>query len=440
MLQKHDTIERIKARYVLDSRGNPTVEADVILTNGVVGRASVPSGASTGDKEALELRDNNTEWCGKGVNQAIHNIHKKISPTLQGKPSHDIKLIDDLMIKLDGTDNKSHLGANAMLAVSLANVQAGANNEKLQLFEYIYQYLHPQEALSNQYSMPVPMMNILNGGSHADNTVDIQEFMIIPVNFSNYADALKAGTEIFHSLKAILKKKGLSTSIGDEGGFAPLLNNNEEALELIIEAIIKSHYKPEDDILLALDVAASEFYNKQTNTYYLESENKTLTPLELIDYYEKLCANYPIASIEDGLDQNDWESWQVLTESLGQRVQIVGDDLTVTNPRLLQKAIDKKAMNAILIKLNQIGTFTETLNAIHLAQENNFGTIISHRSGETENTFIADLAVATQAGQIKTGSLCRTDRTAKYNQLLRISETCSNHYKGQIYGKINLLK
>jgi len=440
MLQKYDTIETIKARYILDSRGNPTVEADVILTNGVIGRASVPSGASTGDKEALELRDNNTSWCGKGVNQAINNIHKKISPILKGKSPHDIKLIDNLMIKLDGTNNKSHLGANAMLAVSLANVQAGANDKKLQLFEYIYKYLHPEEILSNRYSMPAPMMNILNGGSHADNTVDIQEFMIIPVNFSNYADALKAGTEIFHTLKKILKEKGLSISIGDEGGFAPLLNNNEEALKLIIEAIMQTQYIPGKDIMLALDVAASEFYNKQTNTYYLESENKTLTPLELIGYYEKLCANYPIVSIEDGLDQNDWKSWQVLTTLLGQKIQIVGDDLTVTNPRLLQKAIDKKAMNAILIKLNQIGTFTETLNAIHLAQENNFGTIISHRSGETENTFIADLAVATQSGQIKTGSLCRTDRTSKYNQLLRITETCSNHYNGKIYGKTNFLK
>ena len=432
-MPQKNTIQTIKARYILDSRGNPTVEADVILNNGTIGRASAPSGASTGDKEALELRDNHADWCGKGVNKAIDNIHNKIRPALEGKSPHNIQLIDDLLIKLDGTDNKSNLGANAMLAVSLANVQAGANDQKKHLFEYIYKYFYPKNVNPVKYFMPVPMMNILNGGSHANNTVDFQEFMIIPANFSNYADALKAGTEIFHSLKTILKNKGLSTSIGDEGGFAPMLNNNEEALEFILEAIIQAGYKPGKDIVLALDIAASEFYNTHKGTYYLESENKTLTPLELISYYEKLCAKYPIVSIEDGLDQNDWKSWQVLTTLLGDKIQIVGDDLTVTNPRLLQKAIDKKAMNAILIKLNQIGTFTETLDAIRMAQDNNFKTIISHRSGETENTFIADLAVATNAGQIKTGSLCRSDRTSKYNQLLRITEACSNDYKGEIY-------
>ena len=301
------------------------------------------------------------------------------------------------------------------------------------MFHYIYNYLNPNNTLGPQYCMPIPMMNILNGGSHADNTVDIQEFMIMPTNFSSYAESLQAGTEIFHSLKTILQKNGLNTSIGDEGGFAPMLNKNEEAIEFILEAIIQAKYKPGEDIFLALDVAASEFYNRETKTYFLESENKQLTAVQLINYYQNLCSKYPIISIEDGLDQNDWTSWNTLTAALGDKVQIVGDDLTVTNPRLLQKAIDSKAMNAILIKLNQIGTFTETLKAIKLAKDNNFSTIISHRSGETESTFIADLSVATQAGQIKTGSLCRTDRTAKYNQLLRIAETCSEQQGTVLY-------
>ena len=417
-----NNIKDIQARFVLDSRGNPTVEADVILDNGTLGRSSVPSGASTGDKEALELRDKDTAWCGKGVNQAIANIHNDIKPQLKGQLCHDIENIDNLMIQLDGTENKSNLGANAMLAVSLANVQAGANSQGQCLYEYIYKYIKNKNKSINP-TLPIPMMNILNGGSHADNTVDIQEFMIMPAKFSNYKEVLQCGTEIFHALKSKLKESTYNTNIGDEGGFAPDLKSNEEAIELILSAIEKAKYQPGKNVFLALDVAASEFYLESENKYFLESENKKLSPLELIEYYKKLCDKYPIVSIEDGLDQNDWVSWSMLNQTLGKKIQIVGDDLTVTNPKLLKKSINLQAMNSILVKLNQIGTFTETLNTIILAKENNFSTIISHRSGETENTFIADLAVATGAGQIKTGSLCRTDRTAKYNQLLRIEET-----------------
>ena len=412
-------IKNIQARYILDSRGNPTVEADVILSNGIIGRAAVPSGASTGDKEALELRDKKPEWGGKGVQKAIDNIDLYIKPALQDCAIADIPKIDSIMLNIDGTTNKSKLGSNAILAVSLASVQAHANNENCLLYEIIQEYYNNPTSL---YSMPIPMMNIINGGSHADNTVDIQEFMIMPINFTNYKDALRAGTEIFHSLKRILKTYNYSTAIGDEGGFAPNLRSNEEAIECILEAIHAANYSPGKDIYLALDVAASEFYNTTNKTYVLESDNKQLDAIQLINYYKKLCEDYPIISIEDGLDQNDWESWSLLNNSLGDSVQIVGDDLTVTNPKLLQNAIDCQAINSILIKLNQIGTFTETLQTIELAQENGLGTIISHRSGETENTFIADLAVATNAGQIKTGSLCRTDRTAKYNRLLRIEE------------------
>ena len=410
-------IKNIQARYIIDSRGNPTVEADVILSNGIIGRSSVPSGASTGEKEALELRDNGAKWFGKGVEKAINNIHNHIRSKLIGQLIDDIENIDCIMLEIDGTNNKSYLGANAMLAVSLASINAGAKSNQMPVYKYIGQHFN-----ATRYSMPIPMMNILNGGSHADNTVDIQEFMIMPINFDSYHNALRAGTEIFHSLKTILKNKQYSTAIGDEGGFAPNLGSNEEALECILEAVSAAGYSPKKDILLALDVAASEFYDSTSNIYYLESENKRLSSAELIMYYEKLCTDYPIISIEDGLDQNDWEAWSFLNKKLGNKVQIVGDDLTVTNPVLLQQAIDVKAMNAILIKLNQIGTFTETLEAIQLAQTNGFGTIISHRSGETESSFIADLAVATNSGQIKTGSLCRTDRTAKYNQLLRIEE------------------
>ena len=406
----------IKARYILDSRGNPTIEADVILSNNMIGRASVPSGASTGHFEALELRDQDNSFNGKHVLRAINNIIYHIKPLLLDMDINDIRAIDDKMIQADGTDNKNKFGANAILAVSLASLRAAANNQKLDLYEYINK-IYP-----SKMSLPIPMMNILNGGSHADNTLDIQEFMIYPTGFNTFHEAIQAGTEIFHKLKMILKRKGYNTAIGDEGGFAPSLKRNEEALELILEAIHHSGYKLNDQILLALDVAASEFYNKKTEMYELKSEDKKLSAVELIDYYDNLCNKYPIVSIEDPIFENDWDGWQLMLKKMGHKIQIVGDDLTVTNPDRLKHAISHKAINAILIKLNQIGSFTETMETIDIAKKNNLGYIISHRSGETEDTIISDLAVACNAGQIKTGSLCRTDRTAKYNQLLRINE------------------
>ena len=426
-------IQNILSRLILDSRGFPTVETEVRLSDGSVGRSSIPSGASTGDKEALELRDNSNAWHGKGISTALNNIDK---PVLINKSPYDIYNIDHLMLGLDNTDNKSKLGANAILSVSLANIRAGASSKQQSLFHYIYNYLNNEKLVQPPPCfMPIPMMNILNGGSHADNNVDIQEFMIMPTEFSTYTAALQAGTEIFHSLKHLLKRNNYSTAIGDEGGFAPSLKNNEEAIELILEAIEISNYKAGKDVLLGLDVAASEFYNKEKEKYILESEKLELSSMQLIDYYKQLCNKYPILSIEDGLDQNDWKHWKALNTVLGEKVQIVGDDLTVTNARLLQKAINSQAMNAILIKLNQIGTFSETIEAIDVAKKNNLGVIISHRSGETEDTFIADLAVATNAGQIKTGSLCRTDRTSKYNQLLRIEENLNQaEYSSFKYG------
>ena len=429
-------IQNILSRLILDSRGFPTVEAEVHLSDGSVGRSCIPSGASTGDKEALELRDNSNAWHGKGISTALKNIEKYIKPALINKSPYDIYNIDYSMLDLDNTDNKSKLGANAILSVSLANIRAGAASKQQPLFHYIYNYLNKEKLIHPPHCiMPVPMMNILNGGSHADNNVDIQEFMIMPTKFSTYTQALQAGTEIFHSLKYLLKRNNYSTAIGDEGGFAPSLKNNEEAIELILEAIEISNYKAGKDVLLGLDVAASEFYNKEKEKYILESEKQELSSIQLIDYYKQLCNKYPILSIEDGLDQNDWKHWKVLNTVLGEKVQIVGDDLTVTNTRLLQKAINSQAMNAILIKLNQIGTFSETIEAIDMAKKNNLGVIISHRSGETEDTFIADLAVATNAGQIKTGSLCRTDRTSKYNQLLRIEENLNQaEYSSFKYG------
>ena len=416
-------IQNISSRMVLDSRGFPTIEAEVCLSDGARGRACVPSGASTGDKEALELRDGENSWLGKGVNKALHNIENHIKPQIIGQNPFNIQEIDQIMINIDGTENKSILGANATLAVSLAVVRAGAASNKQPLFEYIS--LNLLKNKTETHIMPTPMMNILNGGSHADNNVDIQEFMIVPSGFRNYPEALKAGAEVFHTLKEILQEQNYNTAIGDEGGFAPNLQNNEEAIELILNAIDKAGYSQK--IQIALDVAASELYNKRQNNYYLNG--KIYLPKELINYYKKLCSHYPIISIEDGLDQNDWTGWIKLNELLGSKVQIVGDDLTVTNPKLLEKAIKQKAMNAILIKLNQIGTVSETLEAITLAQVNKLGVIISHRSGETEDTFISDLSVATRAGQIKTGSLCRTDRTAKYNQLLRIEEKLGSSAK-----------
>ena len=422
---KANKIQDIKARFILDSRGNPTVEADVVLEGGALGRAAAPSGASTGDKEALELRDGGKSWHGKGVSCAVDNIKHIIRPQLLGQSAENISEIDRKLIKIDGTHNKSKIGANATLAVSLATAKAIANFKNQHLYEYIYEHLYKKTLHSSDVVMPIPMMNILNGGSHADNTVDFQEFMIMPVNFKNYKQALRCGTEIFHTLKNNLKMQNHSTSIGDEGGFAPNLSSNEEAIELIVEATVSAGYDAGKDVLIALDVAASEFFIKKEKKYFLESENKKLSATELIKYYQRLCLEFPIISIEDGLDQNDWPSWQKLNKALGSKIQIVGDDLTVTNPKLLQKAIDLKSMNAILIKLNQIGTFSETIEAIQMAKKNKFNTIISHRSGETEDTFISDLSVATKSGQIKTGSLCRTDRTAKYNQLLRIEEFIS---------------
>ena len=415
------TIKNIKARYILDSRGNPTIETDIILNNGILGRAAVPSGASTGKYEALELKDKDkTKYLGNSVNNAIQNIHQKIKPLLINVNINNIEEIDNIMLEADGTSNKKNFGANSILGVSLSCLHAGAKANKSPLFSFINQ-LYP-----SKMTMPIPMMNILNGGVHADNSLDIQEFMIFPKGINTFPEALRAGTEIFHNLKSILKNKKYNTNIGDEGGFAPSLSKNEDAIELILEAIIKAGYIPEKEICLALDVAASEMYDKKKKLYNLQSENKELNSDELIKYYSTLCKKYPIVSIEDGLDEDDWTGWQTLCRKIGKEVQIVGDDLTVTNFNRLEKAISKKAINAILIKLNQIGTFTETMKTISHAKNHNLGVIVSHRSGETEDTTIADLAVATGSGQIKTGSLCRTDRTCKYNQLLRIEETIQN--------------
>ena len=406
-------IKNITAREILDSRGNPTVEVDVFLENGVFGRASVPSGASTGEYEAAELRDNDkNRYNGKGVLNALINVNDEINKTLIGTDVNDQTKIDNTMINLDGTQNKSRLGANAILGVSLASARAASTANNIPLYQHL--------GTTNDFIMPVPMMNILNGGSHANNTVDIQEFMIFPFGASTFSEALRIGTEIFHKLKSELHKKGLNTAVGDEGGFAPNLSSNEEAIEIILKSVEKAGYKPGEEVFLALDVAASELY--KDGEYNLMSENKALSSAEMTSYLESLVEKYPIISIEDGLDENDWDGWKKLTKSLGQNVQIVGDDLTVTNIPRLQKAIDNKSMNSILIKLNQIGTLSETIQAVELAKKVNYGAVISHRSGETEDTFIADLSVAMGMGQIKTGSISRSDRVAKYNQLLRIEE------------------
>lgn len=405
-------INKIHAREILDSRGNPTVEVDVTLNDGSFGRSAVPSGASTGEHEAVELRDGGHRYLGKGTQQAVNNVNNIISQDLMGKDALDQKSIDDHMIALDGTDNKSNLGANAILGVSMAVAKAAANYKGVSLFRSI--------GNENCSTLPIPMMNILNGGSHADNSVDIQEFMVFPIGADSFSHALQMGTEIFHHLKSVLKGKGLNTAVGDEGGFAPDLNSNEEAIEVIIEATGNAGYNIGKDVYLALDVAASELFSN--GAYNLASEERTLTSDEMISYYSDLINKYPIVSIEDGLDENDWDGWIAMNKAIGDKVQIVGDDLTVTNIDRLQTAIDKKAMNAILIKLNQIGTVSETIDAVSLAKENGYGNIISHRSGETEDTTIADLAVALNAGQIKTGSASRTDRVCKYNQLLRIEE------------------
>ena len=406
----------IHAREILDSRGNPTVEVDVNLATGAFGRAAVPSGASTGEHEAVELRDNDANrYLGKGVQQAVENVNTVIADALVGEDVFAQNEIDTAMCELDGTENKSRLGANAILGVSLAVAKAAADEVVQPLYRYI--------GGTNAKELPLPMMNILNGGSHADNNVDIQEFMIMPVGAKRFAEALRMGAEIFHSLKAVLQARNCNTAVGDEGGFAPDLGSNEEAISVIIEAIERASYVPGDDVLLALDAASSEFYNRDTGTYELKAEAQpTKSPAEMVGFYTELCEKYPIVSIEDGMDENDWEGWKQLTEAIGDKVQLVGDDLFVTNTTRLRQGIDGQIGNSILIKVNQIGTLTETLDAIELARRFNYTAVVSHRSGETEDTTISDLVVATNAGQIKTGSLSRTDRVCKYNQLLRIEE------------------
>lgn len=409
-------ITSIQGREILDSRGNPTVEVDVTLDNGVLGRASVPSGASTGSREACELRDGDQHrYAGKGVLRAVSFTNGEINQALSNFSVSDQTLLDERLRDLDGTDNKSRLGANALLAVSLACARANANARKMPLFEALNQ--------GEPMVMPMPMMNVLNGGAHADNNVDIQEFMLMPIGASDFPTALQMGTETFHVLKSVLKQKGLSTSVGDEGGFAPNLQSNQHALDLLMEAVEMAGFKLGSDIVFTLDVAASELY--RDGLYHLNSEDKVLSADQLIDYYANLIKNNPIVSLEDGLDESDWAGWRTLTERLGDKVQLVGDDLFVTNPRLLAEGIDNHIANAILIKPNQIGTLSETRQTIALAKQHGYRCVMSHRSGETEDTFIADLAVATGCGQIKTGSLCRTDRMSKYNQLLRIQEITS---------------
>ena len=407
-------IEQVIAREILDSRGNPTVEAEVVLADGEIGRAAVPSGASTGEHEAVELRDGDKKrYGGKGVLRAVRNVNEIIGPALEGMDALDQTEVDQTLIKLDGTATKSKLGANALLAVSLATARAAAACLEIPLYSYL--------GGPNGRTLPVPMMNIINGGAHADNNVDFQEFMVVPVGATSFREALRIGAEVFHELKSVLKKKGYATSVGDEGGFAPNLRSNEEAIETILDAITKAGYSAGSDCLLALDPAASEFYDGKSYVFK-KSDKRKLTSDQMAAFWKSWCDQYPIVSIEDGMAENDWAGWKSLTDEIGQRIQLVGDDLFVTNTAFLQKGIDLGVANSILIKVNQIGTLTETLDCIQLAQTNRRTAIISHRSGETEDPFIADLAVATNAGQIKTGSLSRTDRIAKYNQLLRIEE------------------
>ncbi|WP_426235766.1 phosphopyruvate hydratase [Pseudomonas sp. TWP3-2] len=414
----------IKGREVLDSRGNPTVEADVLLDNGIIGSACAPSGASTGSREALELRDGDkSRYLGKGVLKAVANINGPIRDLLLGTDPSDQKALDHAMIKLDGTENKATLGANAILAVSLAAAKAAAQDQDLPLYAHIANL----NGTPGVYSMPVPMMNIINGGEHADNNVDIQEFMVQPVGAKSFSEGLRMGTEIFHHLKAVLKARGLSTAVGDEGGFAPNLASNEDALKVISEAVANAGYKLGTDVTLALDCAASEFY--EDGKYNLSGEGQVFTAEGFADYLKGLTERYPIISIEDGLDESDWAGWKILTDKVGEKVQLVGDDLFVTNTKILKEGIDKKIANSILIKFNQIGTLTETLEAIQMAKAAGYTAVISHRSGETEDSTIADLAVGTSAGQIKTGSLCRSDRVSKYNQLLRIEEQLNGKAK-----------
>jgi enolase len=408
-------ITDVYAREVLDSRGNPTIEVEVLTESGAFGRALVPSGASTGEHEAVELRDGDkSRYLGKGVSKAVTNVNEIIAPEVIGFDVTDQVAIDALMIELDGTPNKGKLGANAILGVSMAAARAAADLLGLSLYQYLGGF--------NSKELPVPMMNIINGGSHADNKVDFQEFMIMPVGAPTLKEAVRYGAEVFHALKKVLSAKGLNTAVGDEGGFAPDLGSNEEALQVIMEAIAAAGYEAGKDIVLAMDVASSEFFNKETQKYDLEHEGRVMTSQELSDFYAELCDKYPIVSIEDGLDENDWDGWKYLTEKLGGRVQLVGDDLFVTNTERLSTGIEQGIANSILIKVNQIGTLTETFEAIEMAQKAGYTAVVSHRSGETEDSTIADIAVATNAGQIKTGSLSRTDRIAKYNQLIRIED------------------
>ncbi len=410
------TIQHIHARQILDSRGNPTVEVDVITENGIMGTAAVPSGASTGAHEAAELRDGDaTRYMGKGVLQAVNNVMGEIANELEGESVFDQGEIDAMLIALDGTENKSRLGANAILGVSLAVARAAAQEAGLPLYNYV--------GGVNANTLPVPMMNILNGGSHADNAIDFQEFMVMPWGADTFSDALRMGTEVFHHLKKILKDKGYSTNVGDEGGYAPNIRSNEEAIETVLRAIESAGYRPGEDIWIAMDAAATEFYDEKTGLYtFKKSDGKQLTSPEMVDYWASWVAKYPIISIEDGLAEDDWSAWKLMTQKLGNKLQIVGDDLFVTNTKRLQRGINEQTANSILVKVNQIGTLTETMNAVQLAQTNGYTSVMSHRSGETEDTTIADLAVALNCGQIKTGSASRSDRVAKYNQLLRIEE------------------
>lgn len=420
-------IDEIYARQILDSRGNPTIEVEVTTTDGAFGRAAVPSGASTGIHEAVELRDGGDEWMGKGVTKAVDHVNTVLADELNGFDVTDQRMIDQVMIDLDGTANKGNLGANAILGVSLAVAKAAAETVGESLYRYI--------GGVNAHTLPVPMMNILNGGSHADNKIDIQEFMIMPVGAETFSDGLRMGTEVFHHLKSVLKAKGHSTNVGDEGGFAPNLGSNEEAIEVVLEAIEKAGYKPGDDMLIALDAASSEFYNAEKNRYHFESTGDILSGSDLVSFWSDWVKKYPIASIEDGIAEDDWATWKALTEAVGDKVQLVGDDLFVTNVHRLARGIEEGIANSILVKVNQIGTLTETINAVSLAHNNGYTSVMSHRSGETEDTTIADLAVALNTGQIKTGSASRSDRVAKYNQLLRIEDELgeTGHYRGNAF-------
>jgi enolase len=418
-------IEIIHARQILDSRGNPTIEVDVVTDDGAFGRAAVPSGASTGIHEAMELRDGGSDWMGKGVSLAVEHVNEVLNEELHGIDVTEQRLIDQIMIDVDGTENKSNLGANAILGVSLAVAKAAAESVRQPLYRYI--------GGANVGMLPVPMMNILNGGSHADNKIDIQEFMVMPVGASSFSEGLRMGTEIFHSLKEVLRAEGHSTNVGDEGGFAPNLKSNDEGVEFVLRAIEKAGYKPGDDVLLAFDAAASEFYDKKTGIYKFDSTGDEMSGEEMVEFWCNWSKKYPIVSIEDGLDEDDWDSWKLLTDRLGKDIQLVGDDLFVTNVNRLSKGIDQGVANSILVKVNQIGTLSETMDAVEMAHNAGYTSVMSHRSGETEDTTIADLAVALKTGQIKTGSASRSDRIAKYNQLLRIEEELGGMamYKGR---------